>query len=83
MYRIREGMAREGIRISKQLLSKCVFKFGKALEPFYQVLIEEVYQSKAILVDETPVKMHMPGKGMVHQGYMWGDSNSDNESVSF
>ena len=64
-------MAREKIGISKQLLSQWVLKCGKALEPLYQALKEEVYQSKAIFVDETPVDMQMPGKGKTHQGYMW------------
>ena len=71
LYRIREGMTREGIGISKQLLSQWVLKCGKALEPLYQALIEEVYKSKAIFVDETPVNMQMPGRGKTHQGYMW------------
>ena len=48
-----------------------MLKSGKALEPLYQALKEEVYESKAIFVDETSVDMQMPGKGKTHQGYMW------------
>ena len=48
-----------------------MLKCGKALEPLYQALKEEVYESKAIFIDETPVDMQMPGKGKTHQGYMW------------
>jgi transposase len=56
LYRIAEAMGREGIRISRKLLSQWVIKCGKALKPLYLELTEKVLGSLNVFIDETPVK---------------------------
>jgi transposase len=71
IYRICEGLAREGIGISRQLLSQWVLRCGQMLKPLYKELEKQILQASSIYVDETPIDMQKPGKGKVQQAYMW------------
>jgi transposase len=71
LYRQSEMLAREGINASRQLLSQWVVKCGLALKPLYNKMSELVLESNNVFVDEVPVDMLKPGKGSVHQAYMW------------
>lgn len=79
LYRQSEILRRQGIIISRQILSQWTVKAGLALKPLYEKLKSEVLNSKQLFVDEVPVDMLKPGKGKVHQAYMWvivgGDEN--------
>lgn len=58
-----------------------------ALRPLYEQLKLEVLNSKNLFVDEVPVDMLKPGKGKVHQAYMWvivgGNENPTNRIYAF
>lgn len=69
LYRIAESMAREGIIISRKLLSQWVVKCGMALAPLYNAMVSHVLQSGNVFIDETPVNVQAPEK--VKKGYMW------------
>src|SRR5690606_19917420 len=71
LYRIAEGMERDSIHISRQLLSQWVVRIGRQLEPLYDLMLKQILESENIFVDETPIKMLQPGKGKAHQAYMW------------
>lgn len=71
LYRQSEILSREGISISRQLLSKWVVRAGLALEPLYKLMKEVILKSGYIFVDETPVKMLDPGKGKTKETYVW------------
>jgi transposase len=71
LYRQSEIMAREKIFISRQTLSSWVVKAGIALKPLYDAMLSKVLGSNNIFYDETPIDMLSPGKGKVHQAYMW------------
>lgn len=71
LYRQAEIMAREGIHISRQILSQWVLRAGKALKPLYEEMKAQILKSENIFYDETPISMLMPGKGKTHQAYMW------------
>lgn len=71
LYRQSEIMSREGIRISRQILSKWVLRAGSALKPLYNEMLIRVLSSDNIFYDETPIDMLDPGKGKTHQAYMW------------
>lgn len=78
LYRIAEGMEREGIKISRKLLSQWVVKCGMALKPLYHEMLKHILSSQNIFIDESPVKLWEPGK--CKQAYMWvvvGGSQSD------
>jgi transposase len=69
LYRIAESMGRQGIGISRRLLSQWVIKSGKALKPLYQEMTKKVLASQNVFIDETPVKLQEAVK--CKQGYMW------------
>lgn len=71
LYRITEMLSRDGIGISRQLLSQWVLRCGKALKPLYEEMKKQILQSENIFADETPINMQDPGKGKVQQAYMW------------
>lgn len=78
LYRIAEILKRDGIGISRKLLSQWVIRSAMALKPLYQVMVEKVLASKNIYIDETPVKLWETEK--CKQAYMWvvvGGSESD------
>ena len=80
LYRQSEILSRQEIYISRQVLSQWTVKCGLALKPLYDKLKAEVLSSKNLFVDEVPVDMLKPGKGKVHQAYMWvvvGGQNSN------
>lgn len=71
LYRQSEILAREGIKISRQLLAQWVVKCGFALKPLYDKMSQLVLESNNVFADEVPVDMLSPGKGSVQQTYMW------------
>jgi hypothetical protein len=60
---------RDGLGISRKLLSQWVVRCGVALTPLYNEMLKKVLESKNIFVDESPVNVQDIGK--VRQGYMW------------
>lgn len=80
LYRQSEILSRENIFATRQILSQWTVKCGLALKPIYEELCKEVLNSKNVFIDEVPVDMLKPGKGSVHQAYMWvmvGGKNSN------
>ncbi len=71
LYRQSEMLAREGINVSRQLLAQWVTKCGLALKPLYNKMSQTVLETDNVFADEVPVDMLSPGKGSVHQAYMW------------
>jgi transposase len=69
LYRIEEILKREGIKISRKLLSQWVVKTGLALKPLHDEMLTRVLGSKNIFIDETPVKLLAPEK--CKQSYLW------------
>lgn len=69
LYRIAEILKREGIIISRKLLSQWVVRCGMALKPLYDLMLSCILGSNNIYIDETPVKLQDVGK--CKQAYMW------------
>jgi transposase len=69
LYRIAEIFKREGIGISRKLLSQWVLRSAIALKPLYNEMLKRVLASKNIFIDETPVKLWESVK--CKQAYMW------------
>jgi len=69
LYRIAESMKRQGIGISRKLLSQWVIKCGKALKPLCLEMSKRVLGSLTVFIDETPVKLQEAIK--CKQAYMW------------
>ena len=69
LYRIAEAMSRDGIVISRRLLSEWVISVGIALRVLYDAMKERILQSDRLHIDESPVDIFDSPK--VRQGYMW------------
>lgn len=69
LYRIAEGMGREGIIISRKLLSQWVIRSAMALKPLYQEMVKQVLGGENIFIDESPVKLQ--AKNKCETAYMW------------
>jgi transposase len=71
LYRMSEAFSRIDIQISRQLLSQWVVRVGLALKPLYDLMLKNILKSENVFIDESPISMLMPGKGKVHQAFMW------------
>lgn len=60
---------REGIGISRRLLSQWVIRTAMALKPLHTEMLKKILASKNIYIDEIPVKLWEPVK--CKQAYMW------------
>ena len=69
LYRQSESFEREGVSISRKLLSQWVVAVGLALRPLYEEMLKKILGSGNVFIDESPVKVLAKGKCI--QGYMW------------
>ena len=69
LYRIAEIMGRQGVDISRKLLSQWVIRCGVAIEPLYDVMVRLILESENVFIDESPVKLQ--AKGKCDTAYMW------------
>ncbi len=69
LYRVAEIFGRDGIKISRKVLSQWVVRCGMALKPLFDEMCKIVLSSKNIYIDETPVKLWQVKK--CKQAYMW------------
>jgi transposase len=69
LYRIAEGLSRDGIIIGRRLLSQWVIAVGLALKPLYHIMKERILTSDRLHIDESPVDIFDSPK--VSQRYMW------------
>lgn len=69
LYRIAEEMGREGVGISRKLLSQWVVRCGMALKPLYDIMVCRVLESENVFIDESPVKLQ--AKDQCKTAYMW------------
>lgn len=69
LYRIQEELLRDGIGISRKLMSKWIIKIGLSLKPLYDEMLKKILQSENVFIDETPINIQ--GSPKVKQGYMW------------
>lgn len=70
-YRQVQMLARDGINITRQCLSKTYINTGQALMELGNCLKKEILTLPAVHVDETTVKMQKPGKKSLHTAYLW------------
>jgi len=77
LYRISEIIKREGVGISRKLLSQWVVKLGVILKPLKDEMLKRILENGNIFVDETPVKFLEKESKL---GYLWticGGRSSD------
>lgn len=69
LNRIAEQMERDGVGISRKLLSQWVIRCGMALKPLYDLMAEKILESGNVFIDETPVKLQ--AKEKCDTAYVW------------
>ena len=69
LYRIAEIMSRDGIGISRKLLSQWVIRSAQALKPLYQTMVRKILQSGNVFIDESPIKLQ--ASNQCKTAYMW------------
>lgn len=69
LYRIAEQMGRDGVGISRKLLSQWVVRCGLALKPLYEVMVHFILAGENVFIDESPVKLQ--AKEKCETAYMW------------
>src|SRR3990167_3795593 len=80
LNRLSEIFSRDGIQITRQLLSQWLIRLGFVLKPLYDLMLQEIKKSGIAFIDETPVQLQVKGKGKLQKGYMWvvaGGAGSD------
>jgi transposase len=68
LYRISEILGREGIKISRKLLSQWMVRLGSILQPLYKIMLARILASNNIFIDESPVRVLEEESRL---GYMW------------
>jgi transposase len=68
LYRISEILGREGIRLSRKLLSQWMVRLGLTLVPLYKIMLAKILASNNIFIDESPVRVLEEESKL---GYMW------------
>ena len=78
LYRISEILSREGIMISRKLLSQWMVRLGAVLTPLYTAMLAKILASDNIFIDESPVKIEEESR----LGYMWTIVGGGRSSIS-
>ena len=68
LYRISQILQREGIFISRKLLSSWVVRLGMVLKPLRDLMLENILASNNLFIDESPVTFLEDAS---QKGYMW------------
>jgi len=69
LYRISEMFERNGLKISRKLLSQWTTRIGLELEPLYKEIRRKIMSCQTLFIDESPLKMQ--AKKKTKQVYMW------------
>lgn len=69
LYRISEMYERNGLKISRKLLSQSVVRIGIELEPLYDEMRRKIMGGSVLFIDESPLKMREKEKAKTT--YMW------------
>ena len=64
-------LARDGINVTRQCLNKTYISTGSALQDLGKLLKKSILSFPLIHVDETTIKMQMPGKKSLHTAFLW------------
>jgi transposase len=71
LNRLSEIFSRDGVQLMRQLLSQWLIRLGSTLTPLYDLMLQQIKESRMGYVDETPLKLQVKGKGKLQQAYMW------------
>lgn len=71
LNRLSDMLSRQGIQLSRSLLSGWVEASCRLLDPLDEALYHHVMSAYALHADETPVQVQSPGKSKTERSYVW------------
>lgn len=72
IYRVREKLDLEGIKISDQTLCGLLINLGQKVQPLVKEMKKALFEQEVVFTDDTPVDMIVNGLGKTKEGRMWG-----------
>jgi transposase len=81
LYRQEAIFERAGVAIPRSTLAQWVGACGVQLQPLVDALRSALLERSVLHADETPVAMHVPGKGKTHRAYIWSYSSTAFDSL--
>lgn len=76
LYRQQAMFGGAGLAVPRSTLAQWVGAWGVQLQPLVDALREVVLEQPVVYVDETPVKMLMPGTKKTYRSYVWAYATS-------
>lgn len=77
LYRLEHIAARSGVSLARSTLADWVGRFGVALYPLAERLVELLRQRQVLHGDEIPVQQLDPGRGKTKRAYLWVYRSND------
>jgi transposase len=71
LYRCERILARFGVSLSRSTLCDWLAQSAGLLRPLWELLKDQVQQSRVIQTDDTPVRVQAQGAMAAHQGRLW------------
>lgn len=72
IYRVREKLALEGIKIADQTLCGLLINLGQKVQVLVKEMKKSLFEQEVIFTDDTPIEMIVNGLGKTKEGRMWG-----------
>ncbi|KLH77569.1 hypothetical protein WR04_25185, partial [Escherichia coli] len=82
LYRQSEIFARQGVELSRALLSNWVDACCQLMTPLNEALYRYVMNTRKVHTDNTPVKVLAPGRKKAKTGYIWTYVRDDRNAGS-
>ena len=83
-YRIARILSREGYSVSESTLNDWFAAICQKLQPLYEYLQKQIFQTNYLQIDESPIKVQTHDTpGSTHQGYMWVVNDTLNHRSCF
>lgn len=71
LYRLEQIAKRDGVKLSRQVMSEWIGVLGVRLQPIVDRLADLMKQQPILHADETPTRQLDPGSGKTHSAYLW------------
>ncbi len=71
LYRLEQIAKRDGVKLSRQVMSEWIGVLGVRLQPIVDRLANLMKQQIILHADETPTRQLDPGSGKTHSAYLW------------
>jgi transposase len=71
LYRQHQRLAAAGVHLARSTLTGLIHRTGDLLQPIHEAQLESVLESRALAMDETPIRAGLKSRGKMKTGYYW------------